>query len=139
MSARLGVCLMKGCIVIADDDSTIVNLVRLRLGVARYDVLAARDAKEAVALARNCAPAAMILDVQMPGCGLNALAEIKADPQLCSLPVMILTGERSAETVMQAMNRGADDYIVKPFHPDRLAERVSRLVSKAKSTATWEI
>jgi DNA-binding response OmpR family regulator len=131
---------MKGCIVIADDDPNIVNLVRLRLGLASYQVLAARDAKEAVALARRCSPTAMILDVQMPGDGLTALAEIKADPALSGLPVMILTGERSAETVMQAMNSGADDYMVKPFHPDRLAERVSRLVGMAvKPAPTWEL
>ena len=54
---------------------------------------------------------------------------------------MMLTGERNAETVMQAMGNGADDYMVKPFHPDVLAQRVSRLIERsAKAPATtWEI
>ena len=54
---------------------------------------------------------------------------------------MMLTGERNADTVMQAMGGGADDYMVKPFHPDALAQRVSRLVDRGGKTpvATWEI
>jgi DNA-binding response OmpR family regulator len=68
------------------------------------------------------------------------LLKIKSDPRTSSLPVMMLTGERNAETVLQAMDGGADDYMVKPFLPDALLERVSRLVSKAgKTAATWEI
>jgi two-component system chemotaxis response regulator CheY len=94
-------------------------------------------------MARTLKPLAVILDVQMPGGGgLSALAKIKADPQICKLPVMMLTGERNAETVMLAMEGGADDYMVKPFHPDILLERVSRMVDKAAkpaTAATWEI
>ena len=52
-----------------------------------------------------------------------------------SLPVMMLTGERNAETVMQAMTGGADDYMVKPFDPDTLLERMSRLVKS--SAMVW--
>jgi DNA-binding response OmpR family regulator len=122
---------MKNCIVIADDDPTILNLVSLRLGMAAYTVVSSGDAQGALALIRSHAPVAAILDVRMPGGGLEALASIKADPELCGLPVMMLTGERNAETVMQAMEGGADDYMVKPFDPDTLMERVSRLVGRA--------
>jgi len=84
----------------------------------------------------------VILDVQMPGGGgLSALAKIKADPQLSGLPVMMLTGERNTETVMQAMDGGADDYMVKPFLPDALLQRVSRLIDRSSKApaATWEL
>jgi DNA-binding response OmpR family regulator len=129
------------CIVIADDDPTVIDLLRLRLSMAQYHVIAARDAVVALEMVRTKDPVAVILDVQMPGGGgLSALLKIKSDPRTSSLPVMILTGERTAETVLQAMDGGADDYMVKPFHPDALLERVSRLVSKAgKTAATWEI
>jgi len=134
---------MQRCIVVADDDPTIVNLVKLRLGMAQYQVLATHDAVAALALVRTNDPAAVILDIQMPGGGgLSALAKIKADPKTSFIPVMMLTGERNAETVLQAMDGGADDYMVKPFLPDTLLERVSRLVNKASkpaATATWEI
>ena len=67
----------------------------------------------------------------MPGAGgLSALSKIKADPGTSAVPVMMLTGERNPETVLLAMEGGADDYLVKPFNPDALPRRVSRLVDK---------
>ena len=133
---------MNRCVVIADDDPNIVSLVKLRLELAQYDVVATNDAVAVMAMVRTRTPDAVILDVQMPGGGgLSALAKIKSDPRLNGLPVMMLTGERNADTVMQAMGNGADDYMVKPFHPDALARRVSRLIDRAVKTATstWEI
>ena len=133
---------MNRCIVIADDDPTVVSLVKLRLGLAQYDVLSTNDAAAVMAMVRAKTPDAVILDVQMPGGGgLSALVKIKSDPALNGMPVMMLTGERSAETVMQAMGNGADDYMVKPLHPDVLVQRLSRLIERsAKAPATtWEI
>lgn len=127
---------MKRCIVIADDDPIIVDLVKLRLGMARFRVVSTRDAATAMEMVRTEQPVAVILDVQMPGSGLAALAKIKADPETAKLPVMMLTGERNPQTVMTAMNSGADDYMVKPFNPDALLERVSRLVKL--STMNWD-
>jgi len=134
---------MHGCIVVADDDPTVVSLVKMRLGMAHYTVVTAEDTDQALAMVQTREPVAVILDVQMPGGGgLSVLSKIKADPKTSGLPVMMLTGERNAETVLQAMDAGADDYMVKPFLPDALLERVSRLVNKAgkaHTPATWEI
>ncbi len=127
---------MKRRIVIADDDPTIISLVSLRLGLARFEVLSASSGPEALALIRSAEPVAAILDVRMPGgSGLSALDAIKADPATSNLPVMMLTGERDPDTVMTAMGAGASDYMVKPFHPDRLLERVNRLVKS--SAMVW--
>lgn len=127
---------MKRCIVIADDDPIIVDLVKLRLGMARFRVVSTRDAATAMEMVRTEQPVAVILDVQMPGSGLAVLAKIKANPETAELPVLMLTGERNPETVMTAMNNGANDYMVKPFNPDALLERVSRLVKL--STMNWD-
>ena len=131
---------MQKCIVIADDDPNILQLIKMRLSLAHYDVVSTHDAVAAVAMVKTKDPVAVILDVQMPGGGgLSALSKIKADPKTSKLPVMMLTGERNAETVMMAMEGGADDYMVKPFLPDVLLERVSRMLSKSAKNATWEI
>ena len=142
---------MKRCVVIADDDPIIIDLVKLRLGMARYHVLSTGDAQAAVALARKHDPVAVILDVQMPGGrvlpgGLHALEAIKSDPELRNTPVMMLTGERTTDTVMQAMTGGANDYMVKPFHPDVLLARVSRMIKSSAMqwrtptpAAVWEL
>jgi DNA-binding response OmpR family regulator len=127
---------MKRRIVIADDDPTIISLVSLRLGLARFEVVSAANGLEALALIRSVEPVAAILDVRMPGGdGLSALDAIKADPALSNLPVMMLSGERDSDTVMNAMGAGASDYMVKPFNPDRLLERVNRLVKS--SAMVW--
>ena len=126
---------MPGCIVVADDDPTIINLVTLRLGMAHYEVVAAHDAVAALAMVRARRPDLVILDVQMPGGGgLSALSQIKTDPETSGVPVMMMTGERNAEKVLQAMEGGADDYLVKPFNPDVLLQRVSRLAGKSNKS-----
>jgi len=139
---------MKRRIVIADDDPIILSLVALRLEIADYEVLSAKNGEEALALIRQSEPVAAILDMQMPlKTGIAVLDAIKADPRTDKLPVMMLTGERDTGMVMQAM--GAGDYMVKPFQPDRLLERVNRMVrssamvwtkpSSAVTAPTWEL
>src|SRR5580692_6250972 len=134
---------MKKCIVIADDDPTIIHLVSLRLGMADFEVVSAASGDDALTIIRSHAPAMAILDVRMPGTnGIHVLRALKTDAATCDMPVMMLTGERDSETVMRAVGAGAADYMVKPFHPDRLLERVSRLVSvgtRASAGPVWEV
>ena len=136
---------MKRSIVIADDDPMIISLVSLRLEIAGYEVLSARNGEEALELIRKRHPAAAILDIDMPfRSGIEVLDAIKADPETDKLPVMILTGERDSDTVMQAMGSGAGDYMVKPFQPDRLLERMNRLVQsnvmqRMHAPPVWEL
>ena len=134
---------MQRCIVIADDDPAVRSVVKKRLGMAQFVVAAAEDSGKALAMIQAKDPVAVILDVQMPGGGgLSVLSQLKADPKTRDVPVMMLTGERNAETVLQAMDAGADDYMVKPFLPDALLERVSRLINKAVKSPpapTWEL
>jgi two-component system alkaline phosphatase synthesis response regulator PhoP len=138
---------MKRRIVIADDDPTIISLVSLRLGLARFEVLSAANGREVLDLIRKNEPLAAILDVRMPECdGLSALDTIKSDPVISNLPVLMLTGERDSQTVMSAMGAGASDYMVKPFNPDRLLERVNRMIkssamvwSPAMPAVVWEL
>jgi DNA-binding response OmpR family regulator len=127
---------MQRRIVIADDDLTILSLVSMRLGLAGFDVLSAESGPGALELIRKSEPIAAILDVRMPGGGMETLSALKADPYTSKLPVMMLTGERDSEMVMSAMDAGAADYMVKPFIPDRLLERVNRLV--ASSVMVWD-
>jgi len=134
---------MQRCIVVADDDPSVLRIVKKRLGMAQFIVAAAEDAGEALAMIQARDPVAVILDVQMPGGGgLLVLSKLKADPKTKDLPVMMLTGECNAETVLQALDAGAADYMVKPFLPDALLERVSRLLNKAgkpNPAPTWEL
>jgi CheY-like chemotaxis protein len=126
--------LMKRRIVIADDDPMIVSLVGLRLEIAGYEILAAGNAENVLALIRKSHALAVILNIDMPG-GMDLLDAIKSEPAGGKLPVMLLTGGRDTGMVMRAMGSGAADYLVKPFHPDRLLARIDRLVPSG--TAQW--
>jgi DNA-binding response OmpR family regulator len=134
---------MKRCIVVADDDPIIISLVSLRLEMGGYEVLAAKNGDEALALILKSQPVAAILDLQMPRkSGIDVLDAIKSDPITDKLPVMMLTGERDTGMVMRAMGAGAGDYMVKPFQPDRLLERMNRLVqasARVKAAPVWEL
>jgi DNA-binding response OmpR family regulator len=136
---------MKRRIVIADDDPIIISLVSLRLEMANYEVLAATNGEDALALIRESQPLAAILDIDMPRkTGIDVLDAIMADPVTDKLPVLMLTGERDTDMVMRAMGSGAGDYMVKPFQPDRLLERMNRLVQAsamtwAKTATVWEL
>jgi CheY-like chemotaxis protein len=91
---------MRRRIVIADDDSSIVSLVSMRLRMGRFDVLSAQSGPEALRLIRKSEPVAVILDVNMPGGdGLAALSALKGDSATCRLPVMMLSGDRDPDTV----------------------------------------
>ena len=121
-----------------------MTLVSLRLEADDYEVIGAPSGEDALEQIRRHAPHAAILDVQMPGGGgLAALEQIKADPATAGMPVMMLTGERNPETVMQALSGGAADYMVKPFNPDMLAERVARAIrnspARARDPPVWEL
>ena len=137
--------LMKCHVVVADDDPLIISLVSLRLEVAGYEVLSARNGEDALSLIRKVRPSAAILDIDMPGkSGIDVLDAIKSDPATDQMPVMILTGGRDAETVMRAMGSGAGDYMVKPFQPDRLLDRINRMVQSSvahrmQAPALWEV
>ena len=136
---------MKRRIVIADDDPVIISLVSVRLEIAGYEMLTAANGNEALALIRKSKPLAVILDIDMPGkSGIEVLDAIKADPATDTLPVMMLTGERDSGTVMQAMGSGAGDYMVKPFQPDRLLDRIDRMVrssakQRAQAPGVWKL
>jgi two-component system phosphate regulon response regulator PhoB len=136
---------MKRRIVVADDDPMIIGLISLRLEMGGYEVLAAKNGERALTLVRESGPMAVILDIDMPRMtGLDVLDAIKASPATHDLPVLMLTGERDTATVMRAMDAGASDYMIKPFQPDRLLERMNRLVlsgaqMRDKSAAVWEI
>ena len=115
-------------VLVADDDEDILLLVATRLRRDGFEVVQARDGAEALAAARERRPAVAVLDVGMPVLdGLGALAEIRADPALAGLRVLLLTAKAQERDVRAGIEAGADGYVKKPFSPAELAERVRRL------------
>lgn len=114
-------------ILVADDDSDILALVRLRLERSGYDVVTARDGVEALALIRERCPDLAILDVSMPAPnGLDVTRSLRAEAD--RTPVIILTARAREPDVTAGGEAGADAYVTKPFSPQELEAHVRALV-----------
>ncbi len=119
-------------ILVADDDVDIRELVEFKLSTMGHDIVAVGDGAAAVEACRANKPDLAVLDVMMPGVsGLDAIREIRADPALADLPVILLTARAQESDVETGFDSGADDYITKPFSPRELASRVEALLTKA--------
>ncbi len=123
-------------ILVADDDVDIRELVEFKLSTMGHDIVAVGDGAAAVDACRAEKPDLAVLDVMMPGVsGLDAIREIRSDPSLADLPVILLTARAQESDVETGFDSGADDYITKPFSPRELASRVEALLTKASTGA----
>jgi DNA-binding response OmpR family regulator len=118
-------------ILVADDDNDILLLVTTRLRRDGFEVTAARNGDEALALARAERPRVAVLDIGMPGLdGLEVLAAIRADEQLRDVRVLLLTAKAQESDVRRGYAAGADAYVRKPFSPSELSMRVRKLIEE---------
>jgi two-component system nitrogen regulation response regulator GlnG len=114
-------------LLIVDDDPELLYSLERSLRTDSLDVVTALSAGEGIELARTSQPAAVIMDVRLPDMsGLDAFQKIRElDPRL---PVIIITANATTETAIEAMKRGAFDYLIKPVDLDHLLEVVERAV-----------
>ncbi|MDX2234993.1 MAG: sigma-54 dependent transcriptional regulator [Hyphomonadaceae bacterium] len=141
---------MAKTILIADDDPAQRRLLQASVERNGFNTKTAEDGRAAVRLAEDDAVDLVLLDLVMPGLtGLEALKEIRL--RRPGLPCIVLTASGGIDTVVQAMQAGANDFFVKPASPERilvsirnalemstLKVEVSRLKKKAANTLTFE-
>lgn len=120
-------------ILVADDDRNIVDLVRMYLEKAGYDVVIARDGDEAQRELRNNGFDLAILDIMMPG--PDGLQIVRALRRRSELPVIFLSARTSDIDKVAGLQFGADDYVTKPFNPAELVARVQSVLRRSRSLA----
>lgn len=121
----------RSTILVCDDDPLLVELMQMRLAARGYAVVTAADGVEALKMASEERPALIVLDAMMPRAdGFEVLSRLKADPDLSAIPVMMLTARKAEKDIVSALDKGAEDYLVKPFIPDELIARIGRLLSR---------
>jgi DNA-binding response OmpR family regulator len=112
-------------ILIAEDERDIRDLITFTLTYAGYKVLQAANGEEAVKIALAEKPDLILLDVRMPYMnGYEACIKMKSEESLQDLPVVFLSAKGQETEVQTGLQAGAVEYILKPFSPDELIERV---------------
>ena len=118
-------------ILIAEDEPDIRDLVAFTLRFAGYEVVTGTNGEEAVQLAIKELPDMILLDVRMPRLtGYDACKLIKAEPNLKDVPIVFLSAKGQETEIRDGMNAGAEEYLLKPFAPDQLTERVRSILAK---------
>ena len=119
-------------VVFADDNADLREYAR-RVLCEHYDVRIVADGEAALTTAREFLPDIIISDVMMPRLdGFGLLRELRSDPQLCMIPVILLSARAGEEARIEGISQGADDYLVKPFSARELLVRVSALAKSAE-------
>lgn len=118
-------------ILIAEDERDIRDLITFTLKFAGHEVFPTTNGEEAVQAALQILPDLIVLDVRMPRLtGYEACEQIKANASTRDIPVVFLSAKGQESEVKTGMEAGAEEYILKPFSPDQLVERVRSILIK---------
>ena len=118
-------------ILVAEDERDIRELIAFTLSFAGHQITQATNGEEAVSLAQSTLPDLILTDVRMPKMtGYEACKQIKAHQATRHIPVVILSAKGQDEEIEQGREAGADEYILKPFAPDKLQQRVAEILSR---------
>ena len=119
-------------ILVVDDDTKILNLVRAYLEREGFAVITASDGRAALAAVRESHPRLVVLDVMLPE--LDGIAVLRALRESSNIPVLMLSARGAIADRVYGINEGADDYLAKPFSPAELVVRVKAILRRAETT-----
>ena len=109
-------------ILIVDDEKDIVSALKIYLSAQGYDILTAKDGKEAISLLQTEHPDLVLMDIMMPEMdGITATAKMR---EITNVPIILLTAKSEDSDKILGLDIGADDYITKPFNPPEVIARV---------------
>src|SRR5229473_1708605 len=120
-------------VLIADDDESVVQLLKLYLRPLDVDFLQAKDGEEALAIAQARLPSVVLLDVMMPKrSGWEVCQALKAVQRTSHIAVVLVTGRGDVKDRLTGLQVGADDYLVKPFNRDEVVKRIAALIERSR-------
>jgi len=118
-------------ILIAEDERDIRDLITFTLRFAGHEVIATTNGEEAFQKAQEVIPDLIMMDVRMPRMtGYDACRQMKEIDALKSVPVVFLSAKGQDAEVQAGLEAGAVEYILKPFAPDELTARVTKILAK---------
>ncbi|MEE9268757.1 MAG: response regulator [Candidatus Krumholzibacteria bacterium] len=123
----------KGKVLVVDDEVYILHILEFSLGAEGFEVISASNGELAVEKAKQEKPNLIVLDIMMPVLdGYETCRRLKQDPETKDIPVVLLTAKGRDVDKRLGFEVGAIDYIVKPFSPSRLIERIEEIIGVKK-------
>jgi DNA-binding response OmpR family regulator len=128
---------MAAKILIAEDERDILDLVSFSLRYGGFEVIEAKDGQEAVEQAVAEKPALILMDVRMPRMtGYEACRKLKSMDDMKHIPVIFLSAKGQEQEIQQGLDAGAEEYILKPFAPEDLVNKVREILQRAGAEQT---
>ncbi len=119
-------------ILVVDDEERMVRFIRLNLEHDGFQVIEAFNGKQALQRLRDATPDLILLDVMMPD--LNGFEVLEMVREISSVPVIMLTAKGEEDDRVHGLEKGADDYISKPFSPRELVSRIKAVLRRTEGT-----
>ena len=116
-------------ILIVEDNDLNLKLFRDLLGANGYETVETREGLEAISLTRNMRPDLILMDIQLPEIsGLDITKKIKADPEICDIPIVAVTAFAMKDDEDKIMQAGCEAYLSKPIAIDQFLATIRRLL-----------
>ena len=127
-------------ILVVDDEEDLLELVRYNLSKEGYQVECVATGEDALKAARRQPPDLIVLDLMLPSVdGLEVCRRLKNDSKTRDVPIIMLTAKSEESDMIAGLERGADDYIAKPFSPRVLTARVKALLRRKEAQRQAEL
>lgn len=118
-------------ILIVEDETGLVEMMKMRLEAADYEVISAFDGQEGLDAAKKEKPDLIILDLMLPKMGgYKVCGLLKKDARYARIPVIIFTARAQEEDIKLSQEVNADAYIIKPFEPQVLLSKIKELLNR---------
>lgn len=127
-------------ILIVEDQPDIRQLIRMTLEFGSHELHEADNGDDGYHMAKALQPQIMLLDIMMPGSmdGLQVCARLKKDPKYQGIKIVLLTARGQQTDIAAGMEAGADAYLIKPFSPLELMDKIAEFEAHAEVLAAKE-
>jgi len=115
-------------ILVIDDDPALRKLLQRDLEMEGYRVMTARNGEMGLEMIRSLGPELVLLDIMMPG--MDGFEVCERARQFTNVPIIMLTVKGQPDDMVRGMSIGATEYVTKPFHLDRLFDRIGTLLAQ---------
>ena len=131
---------MAGTILIVEDEPAIAELIELTLTRSGHQTLHAESVQEAIQLIDQVIPDLALIDWMLPGSsGIELIKRVRSNKRTSTMPIIMLTAKADEDDKLMGLDKGADDYITKPFSPKELVARIKAVLRRRAPQLTDDI